>query len=157
MTTAPVAAAMAAMAAMAPVLLSCAHGAQPAPAASSRTPAAASPRAAATDPPPIAIAGKWSMSCESYREMVIELSLASATQASGRVVQPGAAAKYGFSAGEEILKLSAGIAGEWFGQVKWRGVSGLQHWDPIVLVGTADSLDKTLTNESCYRSMRRVP
>lgn len=108
-----------------------------------------------SDRVPGAIAGRWRITCAENDGEVIEVAV-SGEKAVGRVVDPGAAARFGFRAGEEVLRLTVDPAGAWAGEVRWRGVSGAQHWDGIVLVAKPAALSATVTNEPCYREMRRA-
>src|SRR5205823_11830266 len=106
------------------------------------------------DPGPIA--GRWKATCENSAGMIVEFTLKSQKAASGRIAVLGAAGKYGYSAGEEILLVEADDFGDWVGKLKWRSVAGEQRWDPIRLVATAEKLNATMTTEPCYRDMSRV-
>ncbi len=104
---------------------------------------------------PGAIGGRWRVTCAENAGEIIEISV-DGDKAIGRVADPGVAARYGFRAGEEVFRLTADPAGEWSGEVRWRGVSGAQHWDGIHFAATATALSATLTNEPCYRNMPRA-
>jgi len=104
---------------------------------------------------PGAIAGRWRVTCAENDGDIIEV-VVSGDKAVGRVVEPGAAARFGFRAGEEVFRLTLDPAGAWAGEVRWRGASGAQHWDGIVLVATPAVLSAKVTNEPCYREMRRA-
>ena len=88
--------------------------------------------------------------------MIIEVVLKSDKTSSGRISELGAAGKYGYSEGEEILRLEADDFGKWVGQLKWRSVAGVQRWDPITFVATAEKLNATMTTDACYKDMPRV-
>jgi hypothetical protein len=106
--------------------------------------------------PPGPIAGRFKVSCENSQGLTIEFSLQGEKRAVGRVAALGAAGKYGYKEGEEILKLDADDYGDWVGQLKWRSVSGIERWDPIRLVASANTLNATMTTDGCYRDMPRV-
>ncbi len=135
------------------VLASCA----PAPRPTTTTPPA--PAAVRAVPPaervPGAIAGAWRVTCAENQGEIIDITV-DGGKAVGRVAEPGVAARYGFRKGEEVFRLAANPAGEWAGEVHWRGVSGAEHWDGIVLAATQTTLTATITNEPCYRDMPRA-
>jgi len=106
------------------------------------------------DPGPIA--GKWKVSCNESAGMTVDVTVKSDKIASGRVAEVGAAKKYGYTEGEEILRLEADDFGDWVGQLKWRSVAGVERWDPIRMVATADKLNATMTTDACYKDMKRV-
>ncbi len=104
---------------------------------------------------PGSIVGSWRIGCPDDEGMIIEFTLADARKAIGRVVEPGAAAKYGYKKGEEMFHLNAEPKGDWLGEVHWRGVSGAQHWDSIRMAVSGHTLAATMTNEACYKNMTR--
>jgi hypothetical protein len=104
------------------------------------------------DRPPSPIAGTWRVTCPEKDGMLIEFTV-NGNKAVGKVVDPGAAKRYGFVKGEDIFRLTADSYGDWLGETRWRGVSGAQHWDSIRFSASADTLSATMTNEPCYRSM----
>lgn len=106
------------------------------------------------DPGPIA--GRWKVTCSESAGMIVDVSVKKEKLASGRVSEVGAAKKYGYSEGEEILRLEADDFGDWVGQLKWRSVSGVERWDPIRMVATPDKLNATMTTDACYKNMPRV-
>lgn len=106
--------------------------------------------------PPGPIAGKWQTTCANRGAMVVEIVVEGETKAVGRIVQIGNGAHYGYSLGEEVLKLEANLFGVWVGQLQWRGYSGDTRWDPIQLVATDGFLDATITTDDCYKKMPRV-
>jgi hypothetical protein len=105
------------------------------------------------DPGPIA--GRWRVSCAHSAGMAIEFTLATPKSASGRICELGKGGKYGYSQGEEILRLDADDFGDWVGKLKWRSVAGVERWDPIRMVATADRLNATMTTDECYKDMPR--
>jgi hypothetical protein len=104
---------------------------------------------------PQAIVGSWRMGCPDNDGMVVEFAV-DRDKAIGKVVEPGKAAKYGYRKGEEMFHLSWDPHGDWLGEVRWRGVSGAQHWDSIRMAAAGNTLTATMTNESCYKNMARV-
>jgi hypothetical protein len=110
------------------------------------------PTQAFVDRPPSPIAGTWQVTCSERDGMLVEFTVVG-NKAVGKVVDPGAAKLYGFVKGEDIFRLTADSYGDWLGEVRWRGVSGAQHWDSIRFSASADTLSATMTNEPCYRSM----
>jgi hypothetical protein len=106
--------------------------------------------------PPGPIAGRFKLTCEGSKDMVVEFSLQGEKKAIGHVASLGEAAKYGYKQGDEILKLEADDYGDWVGQLKWRSVGGVERWDPIRLVATSEALHATMTTDTCYRNMPRV-
>lgn len=102
------------------------------------------------------IAGRWKVTCARSAGMIVEVGLQSKTTASGHVAVLGAAEKYGYSAGEEMLRLEADDLGKWVGQLKWRSVAGVQRWDPITMIATAEKLNAIMTTDDCYKDMPRV-
>ena len=131
-------------------LAACAAG--PGPGAHAPTSAAAGKPA---DRPPSPIAGAWRMGCPEDVGMVVEF-VVDQRKAVGRIVEPGAATKYGYKKGEEMFHLAADAHGDWVGEVRWRGVSGTQHWDGIRMVAQASALTATMTNDGCYKTMAKV-
>jgi hypothetical protein len=109
-----------------------------------------------TDRPPGPIAGRWRVTCPDSDGMILDISVKSPTSATGKVAEPGAAAKFGYKAGEVMLKLDADSYGDWVGQVEWRGLVSAPHWDGIRLRASADGLDGVMANEECYRKMPRA-
>jgi hypothetical protein len=105
------------------------------------------------DPGPIA--GRWKVSCQDSEGMVIEVSQRDGN-ALGVVVALGNAGKFGYKQGEEVFRLKPDDFGDWVGQLKWRGRSGTERWDPIRLVATPTTLNATMTTDACYKSMSRV-
>jgi hypothetical protein len=107
------------------------------------------------DPGPIA--GRWQASCPGSRDFIIEVSV-SGKRAVGRVaaVGVGEAARRGYVAREEILRLDADDYGDWVGQFRWRSVSGADRWEPIRLVATQELLNATMTIDDCFRNMGRA-
>ena len=103
--------------------------------------------------PPGPIAGTWGVTCDGEKGMVLEFVLQGDKKASGRVATLGDAGKYGYKDGEEIFKLEADDYGDWVGQLKWRSVSGMERWDPIRFVATADALNATISTDACYKNM----
>lgn len=86
--------------------------------------------------------------------MLVEFTV-NGNKAVGKVVDPGAAKRYGFVKGEEVFRLTADSYGDWVGETRWRSVMGAQHWDSIRFSASADTLSATMTNEPCYRNMPR--
>ena len=107
------------------------------------------------DRPPGPIAGSFRVTCSANEGEIFEFTV-NGNRAVGRVADPGTAEKYGFKRNEEAFKLAADSYGDWVGQVRFRSVTGAEHWDGIRLVATVASLNATMTNEPCYRSMPRV-
>jgi hypothetical protein len=105
------------------------------------------------DPGPIA--GRWSVTCAERAGMVIEFSV-NGNRATGRVFQLDTAGAFGYSVGEEILRLEANAFGDWVGQLHWRAVSADGRWDPIRFVATPTELDATITTDNCYKRMPRA-
>ena len=137
------------------ILAACASAPRPAGAGTtpSTTPTAtAAPTQPFVDRPPSPIAGTWQVTCAENSGELIEFTV-DGSKAVGRVVEPGAAKKYGFQKGEEVFRLTADAYGDWVGETHWRGVSGAQHWDSIRMSATDAVLSATMTNEPCYRSM----
>jgi hypothetical protein len=105
--------------------------------------------------PPGPIEGRWKATCPGADGMIIAVTV-TGTKAEGRVDDPGKAAQYGYTKGEEILRLDADDYGDWVGQLEWRSVAGTTRWDPIRFVATPELLDATMTTSECYRRMPRV-
>jgi hypothetical protein len=105
------------------------------------------------DPGPIA--GRWSVTCEEMAGMVVEFGV-NGKKATGRVSRLGKAGVFGYSAGEEVLRLEADDHGDWVGQLHWRGVGSKERWEPIRLVATPTQLDATMTPDNCYKKMPRA-
>jgi hypothetical protein len=105
------------------------------------------------DPGPIS--GRWSATCEEMAGMVVEFSV-DGKKATGRVSSLGKAGVFGYSAGEEVLRLEADDHGDWVGQLHWRGVGSKERWEPIRLVATPTQLDATMTPDNCYKKMPRA-
>jgi len=101
------------------------------------------------------IAGRWRIGCVDNQGEIVEFTV-TGDKAVGRVVDPGAAARFGFKKGEEVFRLTLDPAGNWAGTTHWRGIAGSEHWDGVVLAVTPTALTATVTNEACYRSMERV-
>jgi hypothetical protein len=155
----------AALVALAAVTPGC-GGASPPAAKAAPTPAAATGGAPSTgsapktisvpaDRQPSALAGRFRITCADNAGEIIEFTV-NGDKAVGRVVDPGAASRFGFRAGEEVMRLTLDPAGAWSGQVSYRGVSGDQHWDGITLAATPQAASAMITNEACYRDMRRA-
>jgi hypothetical protein len=102
------------------------------------------------------IAGTWKASCPASEGLQIQFTLEDDTKAVGRIVELGAASKYGYKQGEEIFRLTADDYGDWVGQLKWRSVAGAERWEPIRLVATPERLDATMTIDDCYRNMQKA-
>jgi hypothetical protein len=140
------------------VTASCA-GASAASAPPSTTEPHAAPPTTATQPfvdhGPGPIAGSYRVTCAENDGEIIELTV-SGDHAVGRVVDPGAAKRFGFQKGEEVLRLTADSHGDWVGEVRFRSVVGAQHWDGIRFIATDSTLNAIMTNEPCYKSMPRV-
>ena len=105
------------------------------------------------DPGPIA--GRWSVTCEEMAGMVVELTV-DGKKATGRVSHLGKAGVFGYSVGEEMLRLEADDHGDWVGQLRWRGLGSKDRWDPIRFVATSTQLDATMTTDNCYKKMPRA-
>ncbi len=88
--------------------------------------------------------------------MVVEFALEGKDHARGRIAVLGAARKYGYSQGEEIIRVAATDLGKWVGQLHWRSVSGSERWDPITFVAKGNVLDAVQTTDECYRNMPSV-
>lgn len=129
-------------------------GASPATVAGVAAPAAAPPQPF-VDRAPGPIAGSYRVTCAENEGEIIEFTVAG-QKAVGRVAEPGTAKKYGFQKGEEVFRLTPDSYGDWVGEVRFRSVTGAQHWDGVRLVATDALLSATITNEPCYRSMPRV-
>jgi hypothetical protein len=110
------------------------------------------PTQAFADRPPSPIAGTWRVTCPENDGMLVEFTV-DGNKAVGKVVDPGAAKRYGFVKGEEVFRLTADSYGDWVGKTRWRSVTGAQHWDSIRFSASADTLSATMTNEPCYRNM----
>jgi hypothetical protein len=104
---------------------------------------------------PSTLAGSWRMSCPDNEGMIVEFAVDQG-KAVGKVVEPGKAAKYGYKKGEDMFHLTYDPHGDWLGEVRWRGVSGAQHWDSIRMAVQGTTLAATMTNEACYKNMARV-
>jgi hypothetical protein len=102
------------------------------------------------------IAGKWKATCAASGNLAIEFRLTGDRKAVGTIAELGSAGKYGYKRGEEIFRLSADDFGEWVGQLKWRGVSGAERWDPIRFSATPDRLNAIMTTDDCYKNMPRI-
>jgi hypothetical protein len=94
------------------------------------------------------------VTCPENAGEVVEFTV-SGGKAVGRVVAPGAAARYGYQKGEEVFHVAVDPVGGYAGEVLWRGVAGGHHWDGIVLVASDTALKAIVTNEPCYRDMPR--
>jgi hypothetical protein len=104
------------------------------------------------DPGPIA--GRWSVTCEDMAGMVVEFGV-DGKKATGRISRLGKAGVFGYSVGEDILRLEADSYGDWVGQLQWRGLGGSPRWDPIRFVATSTQLNATMTTDNCYKRMPR--
>ena len=122
----------------------------------SAPPSAPAPVAAPapSDHQPGALAGRWRITCTENANEVIEFAV-NGEKAVGKVAAAGDASRWGFKEGEEVFRLTLDPSGSWAGQVRWRGVSGAEHWDGVVLVAGPKGLTATVTNEPCYRSFQR--
>ncbi len=107
------------------------------------------------DRPPSPIGGTWRVGCDDSSGMTIEIAV-SGKHAVGKIVDPGAARRYGYEAGEEVFRLTVDAYGDWLGETRWRGVAGTQHWDGIRFTAGTTTLQGTMTTEPCYRSLTRV-
>jgi hypothetical protein len=134
-------------------LAGCAGAPPPAVQAPAAAPAPAPRPSVERAPGPIA--GAWRVTCPENAGEIIEFTV-DGRKAVGRVVEPGAATRYGFQAGEEVFRLQADSYGQWVGDVHWRGVAAAEHWDSIRFVASPTVLDATMTNERCYRDMPRA-
>jgi hypothetical protein len=101
------------------------------------------------------IKGQWKTTCKESGGMVVEFAVEK-DKATGRIAKLGTAGKYGYSQGEEILRVGATDLGKWVGQLHWRSVSGMVRWDPITFVVKSNELDAVQTTDQCYRNMPRV-
>jgi hypothetical protein len=101
------------------------------------------------------IEGRWKVTCPGADGMIVAITVEE-KKAVGRVEDPGAGTKYGYTKGEEILRLGADDFGDWVGQLEWRGISNVARWDPIRFTATPDVLDATMTTSECFRHMPRV-
>jgi len=148
---------MRALACFLATLAGCASAA-PRPAGVGTTPSVAvkaqpaAPAQPFVDRPPSPIAGTWRVTCSENDGELVEFTV-DGSKASGKVVEPGAAKRYGFQKGEEIFRLTADSYGDWVGETRFRSVSGAQHWDSIRMSATDAMLSATMTNEPCYRTM----
>ena len=86
--------------------------------------------------------------------MVVEFSV-DAKKATGRVSHLGKAGIFGYSVGEEILRLEPDDHGDWVGQLHWRGLGSKDRWEPIRLVAIPTQLDASMTTDNCYKQMPR--
>jgi hypothetical protein len=138
--------------------LGCSGAAATAPPPSAGPAAKAAPAPVAVPAPsdrqPDKLAGRWRVSCAENAGEVVEFAV-SGDKAVGKVVTTGEAKRYGFKEGEEVFHLTLDPAGQWAGEVRYRSVSGAQHWDGVVLVAGPNGLTATVTNEACYRSFQR--
>jgi hypothetical protein len=105
------------------------------------------------DPGPIA--GRWSVTCEEMAGMVVEFRV-DGKKATGRVSHLGKAGVFGYSVGDEMLRLEADDHGDWVGQLHWRGLGSKDRWEPIRFVATSTQLDATMTLDNCYKKMPRA-
>jgi hypothetical protein len=105
------------------------------------------------DPGPIT--GRWSVTCEEMAGMVVEFRV-DGKKAKGRVSHLGKASVFGYSVGEEVLRLEADDHGDWVGQLHWRGLGSKDRWEPIRFVATSVQLDATMTLDNCYKKMPRA-
>jgi hypothetical protein len=101
------------------------------------------------------IQGQWQTTCKESGGMVVEFVM-SGDKAVGRIAKLGSAGKYGYTQGEEILKVSATDLGKWVGQLHWRSISHTERWDPITFMVKGSVLDATQTTDQCYRNMPKV-
>ena len=101
------------------------------------------------------IQGQWQTTCKESGGMVVEFRV-SAGKATGYIAKLGSAGRYGYSQGEEIIRLSATDLGKWVGQLHWRSIAHAERWDPITFVVKGNVLDAIQTTDQCYRSMPRV-
>lgn len=101
------------------------------------------------------IQGEWRTTCRESGGMTIMFSV-SGSKATGRIGTIGSGKKYGYSQGEEILRLTGTDLGKWAGQLHWRSVSGTSRWDPITFIVKGNDLDAVQTTDQCYRNMPRV-
>jgi hypothetical protein len=101
------------------------------------------------------INGQWKTTCKESAGMVVEFSVHGG-KATGSIAKLGGAGKYGYSQGQEIMRLTATDLGKWAGQLRWRSVSGMERWDPITFVVKGNELDAVQTTDQCYRNMPRV-
>lgn len=104
---------------------------------------------------PGAIAGRWKATCPGADGLIVAFTVTDRA-ATGRIDQLGAAGQYGYTQGEEILRLTADDYGDWVGQLQWRSVAGVVRWDPIRLVATPVELEATMTTSECFRKLPRV-
>jgi hypothetical protein len=127
------------------------------PATELRDPGPAPPPIRAfVDRAPGPIAGRYRVACPENEGEILTFTV-DGNRAVGRVAEPGASRQLGFKKGEDVFRLAADAYGDWVGEVHYRSVTGAQHWDAIRLVATDTSLNGTMTNEPCYRSMPRLP
>jgi hypothetical protein len=101
------------------------------------------------------IAGRWSLTCEERAGMVIEVSVIG-KRATGKVLHLDKAGAFGYSVGEEILRLEADDFGDWVGQLHWRAQYSKDRWDPIHFVANSMQLDAIMTTDRCYKNMPRA-
>src|SRR5215475_2561240 len=108
-------------------LLGCASAPRSASAGTTPSAATPSPTAAPTqgfvDRPPSPIAGTWRVTCTENDGELIEFTV-DGNKAVGRVVEPGAAKRYGFQKGEDVFRLTVDSYGDWVGEVRFRSVAG---------------------------------
>ena len=76
------------------------------------------------------IAGRWSVTCKERAGMVVEITV-DGKSATGQVFRLDKAGVYGYSVGEEILRLEANDYGDWVGQLHWRAQYSKDRWDPV--------------------------
>jgi hypothetical protein len=109
------------------------------------------------DPAPIE--GKWSViGCETKKEMIVEIVLENSTSAIGRIVHPGKASVLGYAADERLfIDLEPNRFGAWRGKHKWRGVGGVERWDPIYFVLEGDTLTAVMATDKCFKKLSRRP
>lgn len=107
------------------------------------------------DPAPIE--GKWSVDgCETKHGMIVEFVLGNPTSAVGRILNPGKASVFGYAADEQIfIDLEPNRFGAWHGKHKWRGVGGVERWDPIYFILEGETLSTTMTTDKCFKKMSR--
>ncbi len=101
------------------------------------------------------ISGSWSVTCEEMAGMVVEFSV-DGNKATGRISNLGKAGVFGYSVGEEIIRLEVTDFGEWVGQLHWRAVRSKDRWDSIRFVATSTQLNATMTTDNCYKNMPRA-
>jgi len=101
------------------------------------------------------ISGSWSVTCDEMAGMSVEFSV-DGSKATGRISNLGKAGVFGYSVGEEIIRLEANDFGDWVGQLHWRAVRSKDRWDSIRFVATSTQLNATMTTDNCYKNMPRA-